>query len=159
MKDRGAVVWVRPDGTEENFSMIEYDLILPSKSILQNKELSINWKETYTAIRAIELTAADAPPLTHIRVGVDNTSAVSVINRGSIAWCHTLDSRLSKLRESLEHNKITFSAHYVPGKDQVADERSRGKTSTQAKGMAFLKCMECIIPSLWERIAKRSRPE
>lgn len=154
MKDQGAVVWL-DDPTVERYETIRYDdaSLAPSEEILSSTgDLSINWKETFTAIRALEIAAADLPPFTHIRIGVDNTAAVSVLTRRSVLWCERLDKRLHRLINYYSDRRLSFSVHYLPGSMQAADERSRGRASNTTKCRDCLVYLQNIKVSLWERL-------
>ena len=153
MNTHGAVVWFDSQGNEESYTIIDFARARyrPSKDIAQG-DLSINWKETFTALQAIELTAKKVSAKTHIRVGVDNTSAVAVINKRSVHWCETLDKIVLDLDRRLTLEDITFSAHYIPGTLQAADERSRGRESLLWKSKLFLERLTNTDVTIWENL-------
>lgn len=154
MKDQGAMVWL-DNPTVEKYETIRYDnasTVPPREVLTRGDDLSINWKETFTAIRALEIASEGLKPFTHIRIGVDNTSAVSVLTRRSVLWCEQLDKRIHRLVEQFTAQRLSFSVHYLPGSIQAADERSRGRTSNVTKCQECLTYLRNIKIPLWERL-------
>lgn len=124
----------------------------------------INWKETETAICALETIwaiPAERRRGTLFHIGVDNTTALATLNAGCIPWSTTLNARLKLIRTALQEGGCFMLASYIPGKNQPADEPSRGMKMDNEKAYVCIETLSEIQKPWWTYYAneKRAREE
>lgn len=152
MKERGAIVWLDGDPTKARSHRVEFPEV---PRALNTEERSINYKETYAAIEGLERTAKNIAKQTWIKLAVDNTTAVSVLNRQSVVWDKELDQRLQKVVQTLEEKECHFSAIYTPGGIQPADEPSRLRPVNPTKVRIARDWLDKHVDNWWEEMALR----
>lgn len=170
MEKRGAAVWL--DGTtgaERRYLIINFPtmprLLHWGDDDEEKEDWSINWKETYSALYALKAMTDNMENHTLVTLATDNTSAAAVLRRRAIPWCDQLERLLLEVEAAFSKKNSDFRVFYVPGIDQAADERSRGKPTDLAKSLRCLAHMKEFDYSWLEVLAisnahtKRQRAE
>lgn len=144
MDVRGAWLFLQPDlHNEEGLIHFEGD----------KRDKHINWKETATALRALERARTRAEPKTEILIALDNTTAVAVINAGRVPWCRELDEELHALIQAANKNHIAIRAVHVAGVDQPADEPSRLQAADPNKIATCIRIMTEVESPWWTQLS------
>jgi len=145
MKARGAVVFMEPDGGENGFALVQYD-----------ESLSINIKETQTAITAIAMAALSFPG-SEIRIAVDNTAAWVAIDTGIYVTDAETQLELDELQLLLQLTGCTCQVTQVPGAHMAADERSRNLVTVRDKVLLCCQALAEVRDLKWyEKLSQRA---
>lgn len=91
----------------------------------QEQEKHITWKETYWAIKALETAIQSCPQHSLVKLALDNTTAVSSLEKGLVGFDESLDSSLIEVKRKFNAKGCAWRAYYIPGELQPADEPSR----------------------------------
>lgn len=122
------IVYLASDASNERGAWV--DLIKRTKeSGLFNdtdRARHINWKETWWALRALEVTLEHCSERSLIKIGVDNMTAVCALKQRVVGFDSQLDSAMQKLVERYKLKQCKWVVHHIAGDAQPADEPSRG---------------------------------
>lgn len=149
MKSKGAALWF-----QARSHLIEKEQTYEFRHAPShgNDEDSINWKETFTALSALNDSVDMLKPGMLKIIGIDNTTAVSVLNRRNISWCKDLDELLQAVIRKFHARGADFLPVYTPGTIQAADELSRGGTTNEGKAKECLTHLLNTKLPFWTRL-------
>ena len=91
-----------------------------------NPELHINIKETQTALDALEWVLPSLKPGSRVRLGVDNSPALTALKHRIFIASWELQKWVDDLHKRYRDRDCDLLGVYVPGADHAADSPSRG---------------------------------
>lgn len=113
-----------------------------------DQEKHIHWKDTWWALRALEVSIAECPPRTLVKIGVDNMASVCALKHKVVGFDRSLHNKMTEVAKLYETKGCLWLAHHIAGDVQPTDDLSRGHKVNEEKVQFTKKFLESR-PDTW----------